>query len=374
MILGAQRFTTPSVEKKGGRRVKNYANISMGKLADLIQLKTTHGRAAVNASSRYSDGTHLLQIPVRLYILLHFYADSNSGKALNLNPDTLASDLSVNVKSVRAALRKLAKEGYIILIEDADYVDVTISNINDMYKKSGNGGKGYISCGPDLRNAIIKVTKINDLRVIIRSLLHTVSNELHTASKRAEARISMKEYREGLPKYVKPCVIRNAASGDIFSSLFERLRNDGKESYFIRLRPDMNAHHTKNKIRTEARIRINSDMASINKVVRQANLNIHEFEGVLASDMVTFQHHDIELGPEWFMTKKHLPLLELNAGSIDSCASLAQDFGIDSVIKAIHTMFSKVAAGSIILSKKSDAGGIIRKIINEMFQFDVVTA
>ena len=374
MILGAQRFTTPSVEKKGGRRVKNYANISMGKLADLIQLKTTHGRAAVNASSRYSDGTHLLQIPVRLYILLHFYADSNSGKALNLNPDTLASDLSVNVKSVRAALRKLAKEGYIILIEDTDYVDVTISNINDMYKKSGSGGKGYISCGPDLRNAIIKVTKINDLRVIIRSLLHTVSNELHTASKRAEARISMKEYREGLPKYVKPCVIRNAASGDIFTSLFERLRNDGKESYFIRLRPDMNAHHTKNKIRTEARIRINSDMASINKVVRQANLNIHEFEGVLASDMVAFQHYDIELGPEWLMSKKHLPLLELNAGSIDSCATLAQDFGIDSVIKAIRTMFCKIASGSIMLTKKSDAGGIIRKIINEMFQFDVVTA
>ena len=362
------------MEKKGGRRVKNYANISMGKLADLIQLKTTHGRAAVNASSRYSDGTHLLQIPVRLYILLHFYADSNSGKALNLKPDILASGLSVNVKSVRAALRKLAKEGYIILIEDADYVDVTISNINDMYKKSGNGGKGYISCGPDLRNAIIKVTKINDLRVIIRSLLHTVSNELHTASKRAEARISMKEYREGLPKYVKPCVIRNAASGDIFTSLFERLRNDGKESYFIRLRPDMNAHHTKNKIRTEARIRINSDMASINKVVRQANLNIHEFEGVLASDMVAFQHYDIELGPEWLMSKKHLPLLELNAGSIDSCATLAQDFGIDSVIKAIRTMFCKIASGSITLTKKSDAGGIIRKIINEMFQFDVVTA
>ena len=90
--------------------------------------------------------------------------------------------------------------------------------------------------------------------------------------------------------------------------------------------------------------------------------------------MVAFQHYDIELGPEWLMSKKHHPLLELNAGSIDSCATLAQDFGIDSVIKAIRTMFCKIASGSIMLTKKSEAGGIIRKIINEMFQFDVVTA
>jgi len=355
---------------------KDYANISMEKLSDILCLKTMRGRAAVNSSTVHnaSSGTHFLQIPVRLYILLHFFSNSNTGEAFALDPEDLALQLGANVKSVKAGLKRLADGGFIGYSEEPDFVDVTIAGVRDMYKKRGEGGRGYITCGPELRDAVMRVTKINDLRIILRSLLQTVSAELTRANKKAEAVISMKDYRSGLPSYIKPCVIRQVTSGETFNTLFDRIRPDGKKSCCIRLKQSMNGQYTKTVIRRNARIQLKQELTELNDIIRRANAGIHESGGMLPSDILSLAKHDITLDPSWLFAEKQLPLLDLNSATRESCATMAQDYGIDSVISAVRTMYGNLVEGKYKYDSTEDQGGLVRKILDEMFETELLTA
>ena len=353
--------------------MKEYANIGMAALSRVINIKTPHGRAAANRHTvRDDSGLHLLQIPVRLYILLHFYAESNTGHAAFV-PEDLARKLRCNVKSVRAALSKLRENGFISFTEDGfETTDITISEISNMYRKSGDGGKGYITCGPELRDSLLGTRRINDLRVILRSLIQTVSAEITGASKKAEARISMNDLRAGLPGYVKPCVVRAVLEQQTFNNVFDPLRI-GRKDLLLRLRSEVNGKTTKARIRSQATDSVRTEFDVIKRTLAQANTTIHEKGYILPSDIIELSHHGVDLidaGLQW--TDKPLPAIDYNRETIDSCATLAQDFGIDAVISAVQTACRNIICGKI--SKNQNLGGIIRNIIQEMVSFSPAAA
>ena len=355
---------------------KEFANIGLKKLGQLIDITTPRGRSAANSSTVYDSdsGLHLLQIPVRFYILLHFYANSSTGTAGNINIGALADDLNCNTKSIKAALFKLRETGFVTFDDDSDYdlFDLTITDVPDMYKKTGKGGKGYLVCGPDLLKHILGIFKINALRVFLRTLIQTTSAELTSASNRPVAKISMVEYRAGLPKYVKPSVVKTALDMPCFNAVFECLQST-RRNCIIRLRPEIDGKRTKAALRSKAREEARFTFKYIRNCITRANNDIAEIECVRPSTFIPLREFGIDL--EEFglhLCDSPLPEIDVNNDTLESCATLAQDFGIDSVLTAIKIVCRNVVFGLTKIKKTSDLGGLVRSIIAE--QFNLSTA
>ena len=76
-----------------------------------------------------------------------------------------------------------------------------------MYNPIGLGG-GYIQCTYDLLEQLLQIKSINELRVILMLLCEAITTELQSSAKLAVAKLTFKELLAGLPKYVKPGVVK----------------------------------------------------------------------------------------------------------------------------------------------------------------------
>lgn len=171
--------------------MKRFANVSIPSIKKIIH--TSFEKQLLKSCS------------VRLFILIHFYANANTGITSPLDLEDLAQALDCNIKTVRSNILRLESCGFFDVSMDpvTEEYTFTIHDYTKMYNPIGLGG-GYIQCTYDLLEQLLQIKSINELRVILMLLCEAITTELQSSAKLAVAKLTFKELLAGLPKYVKP--------------------------------------------------------------------------------------------------------------------------------------------------------------------------
>lgn len=352
--------------------MRQFTNISMESLAKLLGIRL-NGRKAVISKNTDENVPHFLTSQVKLFLLLNFYANSNTGATSLLSCKEIAAKLRCHVKTVYNSLDMLAKHDFINFTDSAEpgYVEVTLLHLLDMYKRRGEDGKGYITFNTGLLKTMLSAKDINILRVMLTSLIETVTRNTLSASKALkETQISLKMLASAFPSSTRPRDIRAACDEKgLFGNLFIRTANDLRKTIFIKLKDDYDGKYIKQKVRTEAKKNILMEIESINASVRDVNTGIYEDGIVHISDALSLRDHDIDLFNTIDVThpEHQLPLLDFNSDVKNDCATIAQDYGIDTVIAAIRTFYSNyLLPGNFKTDKSKPLGGLLRRIVEEL--------
>ena len=170
--------------------MKRFANVSIPSIKKIIH--TSFEKQLLKSCS------------VRLFILIHFYANANTGITSPLDLEDLAQALDCNIKTVRSNILRLESCGFFDVSMDlvTEEYTFTIHDYTKMYNPIGLGG-GYIQCTYDLLEQLLQIKSINELRVILMLLCEAITTELQSSAKLAVAKLTFKELLAGLPKYVK---------------------------------------------------------------------------------------------------------------------------------------------------------------------------
>ena len=128
----------------------------------------------------------------------------------------------------------------------------TIHDYTKMYNPIGLGG-GYIQCTYDLLEQLLQIKSINELRVILMLLCEAITTELQSSAKLAVAKLTFKELLAGLPKYVKPGVVKQILDhANSFKTIFKEEYTRKKRYIAAKLNDCFNGATTKNQVRQEA--------------------------------------------------------------------------------------------------------------------------
>ena len=352
--------------------MRQFTNISMESLAKLLGIRL-NGRKAVIGKNTDDNVPHFLTAQVKLFLLLNFHANSNTGATSLLSCKEMAAKLHCHIKTVYSSLDMLAKHDFINFADSAEpgYIEATVLHLSDMYKRRGEDGKGYITFNTDLLETILSAKDINVLRVLLTSLIETVTRNTLSASKALkETQISFKMLSSAFPSSTRPRDIRTACDEKgLFGDLFARTSSDLRKTIFVKLKDDYDGKYIKQKIRVEAKKSIITEIESINEAIRKSNTGIFEDGIIHISDALSLRDHDIDLlnTIDVVHPDHDLPLLDLNSDIKNDCATIAQDYGIDTVITAIRTFYSNyLLPGNFKADKSKSLGGLLRRIVEEI--------
>lgn len=359
-------------------RMKEFTNLPIKPIADMLGLELTGRKGVINkkdcADIRY------LSAQIHLYLCLHFYANSNSGITGLLSVSALANQLSCHEKTLRRSLLTLNDAGLISILEspESGYVNVQIQNLSDMYKRRGEGGKGFFIGNQDLLQELLRIKKINVLRAVLTALIETVNAVANSASKIfGGIQLSMRTLKASFPTSARPSDIRSACQGDgSFGVLFSRVAPDLKKTITVKLQNRFNAAQIKQNLRSQAKRMIFDEVEQINELLRKANTDIFEDQRIHCDSAAALYRHHIDLWSELEPThqEKNLPLLDFTSAEKNDLVVIAQDYGIDTVLDAIHLYYLRYKLSSMInfsKDKTKSIGGMIRKIVSELCQTPV---
>lgn len=361
--------------------MKTFTNISNAAVAKMLGLELVGRECAIQKAEDVRERYLVAQI--KLYLILQFYANSNTGLTDLLSVEDLAEQLSCTPKTVYRSCDILEHGNLIQVIgrPESGYVSVQILNIGDMYKRRGEGGKGYFVCNQDLLQVFLGTKTIAVLRALLIAMIVFVTKQAFSASKIVDrVRISLNEIAMSFPASSRLCDIKAAcdASGS-FGSLFERVNPDLKKSIYIKLQQNYDAKQIKQQVRVKAKQAIFAEIDGINNVIRDINTDIHEDNMIHAMNAAHLWRHRINLWDclDPMHQTKTLPLLELTSDVKNDCLTIAQDYGIDTVIDALRLYYKNYKlsdAVHFVVDKTKSIGGLIRTIVMELCQMKTVTA
>lgn len=215
--------------------MKRFANVSIPSIKKIIH--TSFEKQLLKSCS------------VRLFILIHFYANANTGITSPLDLEDLAQALDCNIKTVRSNILRLESCGFFDVSMDpvTEEYTFTIHDYTKMYNPIGLGG-GYIQCTYDLLEQLLQIKSINELRVILMLLCEAITTELQSSAKLAVAKLTFKELLAGLPKYVKPGVVKQILDhANSFKTIFKEEYTRKKRYIAAKLNDCFNGATTKNR-------------------------------------------------------------------------------------------------------------------------------
>lgn len=361
--------------------MKEFANVGVSSISEILGLKL-NGRFA-SISRNESSNHRYLSAQIHLYLYLHFHANSNTGLTDLLSVNDLATHLSCHPKTILRSIHVLEKGGFIQTIESPEYgyVVLQILNLSEMYKRRGEGGKGYFTCNRDLLNTMLEIKQINVLRAALTAMIETVSSLAKSSAKLVgEVRLTLDTLKASFPASARPSDIRKACQNDgLFGVLFSRTNPDLKKTISVRLQDAYNAVEIKQSLRRQAKRVIFDEIDQINQILREINTDIFEDHRIHCYNAANLFKHHIEL---WnyidpIHQEKQLPLLDLPSDVKNDCVTIAQDYGIDTVLDAIRLYYKKYLLSNEIQftpSKTKSLGGLIRSIVSELYHIFPVTA
>ena len=277
--------------------MKLFANISVEKIAVLLGIQMD-GRNAVIKKDK-SNTTRYLKNAIKTYLLLNFHANSNTGITGLLSVGKLAEQVSCTLRTAYQALRVLEDGGLLKVIQapEYSYVAVQLIGLNDMYKRRGEGGKGYFTCSDELLQVFLHVKGIAILRTTLTAMIETVSATLNSASKILNGvQVTMKTFQASFPASARPSDVRKACAKDgVFGTLFSRTEPDLRRSIYIKLQQAYDAKQMKQEIQIKAKRVIFDEIDQINNAIRGANLGIHEDEMIHCHDAAALLKHHINI-------------------------------------------------------------------------------
>lgn len=338
--------------------MKRFANVSIPSIKKIVH--TSFEKQLLKSCS------------VRLFILLHFYANANTGITTPVELEDLASALDCNIKTIRSNILRLESCGFFDATMDpiTEEYTFTIHGYTKMYNPINMGG-GYIQCTDELLKQLLQIKSINELRVILMLLCEAITTELQSAAKLAVAKLTFKELLAGLPKYVKPGVVKQILDqASSFKTIFKEEYTSKKRYIAAKLNDCFNGKATKNQVRQEAHYKIVSFTTEMDDVVRIFNTAIFEgkmrerlqYEDILSSE------YNIALDQAAPLDSKHLlPTYSFSDAEYNELAVMAQDFEIDTVLDALHLFYNRYLIPKLY-NKKKGPGSLVRTIITELIK------
>lgn len=355
--------------------MKLFANISIEKIALLLGIHLD-GRKAVIRKDDIS-ATRYLKNAIKTYLLLNFHANSNTGITRLLSVEKLAGQVSCTIRTVYQALRDLEDGGLLKILQAPEYgyVIVQLVGLNDMYKRRGEGGKGYFTCSNELLQVFLRAKGVAILRTTLTAMIETVSATINSASKILNGvQVTMEALRASFPASARPSDVKKACTEDgTFGTLFSRTEPDLKRSIYVKLQQEYDAKQIKQEIKVKAKRVIFDEIDQINNAIRGANLGIHEDGMIHCHDAAALLKHHINI---WnFLDPMHqatpLPLLDMTSAEKYDCTVIAQDYDIDIVVDAIRIYYQNYLLSDSVdftPNKNRSLGGLIRSITQELCQ------
>lgn len=172
----------------------------------------------VNEKNQYgSDKAKLNRSSLLLFIKLHSYCPTNAGFIENINVETLASSLNVNVRTIRNSLKTLVDSNYIYCEGIySNHINVILLDYKNYFLKANENGRGYIKLQNTTISDLCKIKSVLVVRLMIRELLLNKESDIK----------SYRELHTSLPAYCKRNVIINKlqqCAQNIFSITFSDL-------------------------------------------------------------------------------------------------------------------------------------------------------
>jgi hypothetical protein len=350
--------------------MKKFTNISVEKMATLLGLKIV-GRGNKIVKDDIRDTPHYMCCAMQIYLLLHFWADANTGITKVIDIVKLAARLGKKIKTVVNAIDDLVKGGLITILEqpERNYVVIRIDNIQDMYKRRGEGGHGYLVFTLDLVNIIIDIDNVDILRAVLMALIKSTSNATTYINRTTTIQLSTSDVKLCYPASTRLADIHRACDNDgPFGYLFERVQPDEKKLISIKLRPQYDGKYVKQQIKLDAKNKIGLEIRALNSIIRDANKGIADKGYMPARSTYDFGIHNIDI-LDYISSDRDYALPELNCFTenvIADCATIAQDYDVDIVINAIHIFYAECLISKGLIPQTQMLGGMIRNIVNEL--------
>ena len=312
--------------------MKRFANVSIPSIKKIIH--TSFEKQLLKSCS------------VRLFILIHFYANANTGITSPLDLEDLAQALDCNIKTVRSNILRLESCGFFDVSMDlvTEEYTFTIHDYTKMYNPIGLGG-GYIQCTYDLLEQLLQIKSINELRVILMLLCEAITTELQSSAKLAVAKLTFKELLAGLPKYVKPGVVKQILDhANSFKTIFKEEYTRKKRYIAAKLNDCFNGATTKNQV-FEDKLRERM-----------------QYEEILKTE------YGIAFDQTPTLDAEHLlPIYDFEETQYHDLTIMAQDYEIGTVLDALHLFYNRYILTKLYDAKKGP-GSLVRSIIRELIQ------
>ena len=286
--------------------------------------------------------------------------------------EDLAQALDCNIKTVRSNILRLESCGFFDVSMDpvTEEYTFTIHDYTKMYNPIGLGG-GYIQCTYDLLEQLLQIKSINELRVILMLLCEAITTELQSSAKLAVAKLTFKELLAGLPKYVKPGVVKQILDhANSFKTIFKEEYTRKKRYIAAKLNDCFNGATTNNQVRQEAYSEIVSFTTEMDDVIR--TFNTYLFEDKLRERMQYEEILKTEYGIAFDQTPtldaEHLlPIYDFEETQYHDLTIMAQDYEIGTVLDALHLFYNRYILTKLYDAKKGP-GSLVRSIIRELIQ------
>lgn len=194
--------------------MKTFTNISNAAVAKMLGLELVGRDCAIQKAEDSHERYLVAQI--NLYLILQFHANSNTGLTDLLSVKDLAEQLSCTTKTVYRSLDILEQGGFIQVTgrPESGYVSVQILNIGDMYKRRGEGGKGYFICNQDLLRVFLGTKAIAVLRASLTAMIVFATKQTFSASDTVHFVVDKTKSLGGLIRtiVIELCQMKNATA------------------------------------------------------------------------------------------------------------------------------------------------------------------
>ena len=172
-----------------------------------------------NEKNRYGYRPMLKSNALKLFMLLHFYHPDRFGIIKEINIKELASILKCNIKTIWNNLDILSSYTYISYSKtSSSIISLLINDYENYYLPANKNGRGFFMLSKELITKLFDINSIVTLRIYLRELINLDSSNLKGQASVDHKSIS--EIRHMLPKYCKPCIIKQHMSNsdaDIFN-------------------------------------------------------------------------------------------------------------------------------------------------------------
>lgn len=180
-------------------------------------IKDVKNKIYVNESNRYGSALRLSKGAILLYLGLHFFTHDDYGRIngitikdiisfTGLSRSAVEKNMNVLIKNNLISVKKVSELWYDQ--DRAGSYHLMIHGYHDYFNDAVHGGRGFLVLSSDIYSEFKKISNVNALRIILKSL-----TELEQDPEKREDinAFLMKSYRDlmsYLPKYCRPGIIR----------------------------------------------------------------------------------------------------------------------------------------------------------------------
>ena len=337
--------------------MKKWANIPIKYLSEILGIQISRKRTAifdVDNSGKLSPEDYrriscaefnsknvctLKAYAVKLYLYLFFLSDSRGiGEYISINE--LSTALGCTERTIFSSFRRLSDSGYISFEKlNPRYVAFSISGYGaDLFRSMKKGGKGFITMSEESAREFLSITGLNDLRLALSCLIRCNVNGLKSTSKISASIISVADFKDALPAYIRPSDIKRSILR--IAPHIGRIEERYKE-YSVFLSDTLTARKQYETCRREARCEIKAHVDELMLVISDINVSLKAtgvpgIRNILRLREEGIEDTDFIYDPD----TRHLTLPYFSSKDIESLASLAAQFGTEEVIAAVNSFIS----------------------------------